>query len=554
MTKNETSNFIYNKIDKDIEEGKYKSEEIKTRFPPEPNGYLHIGHIKAALLNYNTAKKYGGTFNLRFDDTNPTKEGEEYVNSIIEDLKWIGIPLDDEPKFGSSYFDQMLNYAFELIDKGLAYVDDQSFDEIRANRGDLKSPGTESPYRNRSIEENRELFQKMVDGEYGPGEKVLRAKIDMASPNMNMRDPIIYRILDTSNLEQDWNVFPMYDFAHPLEDAIEGITHSLCTLEFEDHRPLYDWVLANVDDFKENPPVQIEFARLGLTNTLIGKRYIKQLIDEGIVEGWDDPRLATISGLRKRGYTPESLQNFSEEIGVARANSTVDKQMLEHFIRDDLKLKTKRLNVILDPIKVVITNYPDNESETLEIETNMDVPEMGKHTMPFSKELYIERSDFMENPPKKYFRLFPGNEVRLRGAYFIKCNEVIKDDEGNIIELHCTYDPETKSGTGFTGRKVKGTIHWVSKEEAVPIKVRLYDELIDDENLDTSNLVESVNKDSLKEIIAYSEPEIKNVVPNEKVQFIRNGYFNADPYLSENGIPVFNRIVELKSGWKPKKK
>ncbi len=550
------SNFILNIIDKDIEEKKYKPEEIITRFPPEPNGYLHIGHVKAALLNYNIAKLFGGKFNLRFDDTNPSKEDKDYVDSIISDLDWLGVSPSDKPYYGSSYFPQMIEYAKELINKGLAYVDDQSTEEIRENRGTLKEPGKESPYRDRTPEENRQLFEKMIEGEFKPGEKVLRAKIDMASPNMNLRDPVIYRILDMKHhhTKENYHIYPMYDYAHPLEDAIEGVTHSLCTLEFEDHRPLYDWVLANIDDFKEKPPVQIEFAKLDLNNTIIGKRFIKQLVDEGIVDGWDDPRLATISGLRRRGYTPEALQKFCEEIGISKSNSTVDKQMLEHFVRDDLKDKTKRLNVVLNPLKVEITNYPEGQTELLEIETNMDNPEMGKHKMPFSKNIYIEKSDFMLEPPKKFFRLFPGNEVRLRGAYFVKCTDVIQDENGEVIEIKCTYDPETKSGSGFKGRKVKGTIHWVDANEAIPIKVNLLDDLIKDDTFDSENFLNSINKNSKITVTALAEPEIKTVKPDEKVQFIRNGYFNYDSKESQENEPVFNRIVELKSGWRPPKK
>ncbi len=540
----ENSNFIFNKINKDIEQGKYKSEDITTRFPPEPNGYLHIGHIKAALLNYNVAKKYGGKFNLRFDDTNPTKESQEYEDAILQDLGWLGIIDEDRIYHGSSYFDQMIDYGRELIENGVAYVDDQSLEEIKTGRGDLKSPGVNSPYRDRSVEENLELFEGMVRGDYKPGEKVLRAKIDMASSNLNMRDPVLFRILDTQ--ESDYHVFPMYDFAHPIEDAIEGVTHSLCTLEFEDHRPLYDWVLANLNEFKDKPPVQIEFARLNLSNTIIGKRFLKQLVDEGIIDGWDDPRLATVSGLRNRGYTPESLKAFCEEIGISKSNSVVDKQMLEHFIRDDLKLKAKRLNVILDPVKVIIDNYPEDKVEWLEIETNVEVPEMGKHKLPFSKELYIERSDFMEEPPKKYFRLYPGNEVRLRGAYFIKCVDYVKDEDGNIVEIHCTYDPETKSGSGFNKRKVKGTLHWVSSEDMVPITVNLYEDLIADD-FDPDDL-NTIKKDSKKTVTAYAEPEIKNIKPGENLQFVRNGYFYLQPESNE-----FNQTVSLKSSYKPKK-
>lgn len=555
MENNENSNFITSVIDEDIKSGKYKPEEITTRFPPEPNGYLHIGHVKAALLNYGLAKRYGGKFNLRFDDTNPAKEDTEYMDAIQEDLHWLGIDWGDSYKSGSSYFHQMLDLARELIGKGLAYVDDQTGEEIRNTRGTLTEPGKESPYRNRTPEENLDLFNRMVDGEFEEGEKVLRAKIDMASPNMNMRDPVIYRILKKEHHASGefFNVYPMYDFAHPVEDAIEGITHSICTLEFEDHRPLYDWVLANLDEFKEKPPVQIEFAKLAITDTIVGKRYLKQLVDEGIVDGWDDPRLPTICGLRRRGYTPEALQAFCNEIGVSKSNSTVDKGMLEHFIRNDLKLKTKRLNVVMNPLKVTITNWPEGEIEWLETETNVDVPEMGMHKVPFGRNLLVEQEDFMEVPVKKYFRLFPGNEVRLRGAYFIKCEDVVKDEDGNVVELLCTYDPETKAGTGFTGRKVKGTIHWVNADEAVEVPVNLYGDLMKKDVDKSKPFLENVNPDSRTEITAYAEPVIREVQPGEKVQFVRNGYFNADPKYSKEGEPVFDRIVELKSSWRPPK-
>ena len=555
MESNEKKNFIINAIDADIESGKYKPEEIVTRFPPEPNGYLHIGHVKAALLSYGIAKRYGGKFNLRFDDTNPVKEDTEYIESIQEDLKWLGLDWGDSYKSASSYFPKMIQYAKELISKGLAYVDDQSFEEIRKGRGTLTQPGTESPYRDRSIEENQQLFDQMIAGDFEEGSKVLRAKVDMASPNMNMRDPIIYRVLDSEHhsTDEDWHVYPMYDFAHPVEDAIEGITHSLCTLEFEDHRPIYDWFLANLDEFKEKPPVQIEFAKLGLTDTIMGKRYLKQLVEEGVVDGWDDPRLATVSGLRRRGYTPEALQAFCEEIGVAKANSTVDRQMLEHFIRNDLKLKTSRLNVVMDPLKVTITNWPEGETEWLETETNVDVPEMGMHKVPYGRTLYVERDDFMEVPVRKYFRLFPGNEVRLRGAYFIRCEEVVKDADGNVVELLCTYDPETKAGTGFTGRKVKGTIHWVEAENAVKVPVNLYNPLISDGEFSPDDFIEKIHSDSLVRTEGLAEPRILETQPGEKVQFVRNGYFNADPKYSKPGAPVFDRIVELKSSWRPPK-
>lgn len=556
METNEKTNFIINAIDEDNKNHVYTDERVHTRFPPEPNGYLHIGHAKASLLNYRIAKKYNGKFNLRFDDTNPVKEDIEYVNSIKEDLSWLGIDWEDRLYFASSYFSKMAEYAVELIKKGLAFVDDLNADQIREYRGTLKEPGKESPYRNRSVSENLELFEKMKAGEFDEGVKVLRAKIDMASPNMNMRDPVIYRILHTKhpNTDEDWYIYPMYDFAHPVEDAIEGITHSLCTLEFEDHRPFYDWVLANLDDFKAEHPRQIEFAKLNLSGTIMGKRYLKKLVDEGIVDGWDDPRLATISGMRRRGYTPEAIQAFCEEIGVAKANSTVDIAMLEHFIRDDLKLKAPRVNAVLDPLKVTITNYPEGQTEWLEIETNLDVPEMGMHKMPFGREIYVEKSDFMEVPVKKYFRLFPGNEVRLRGAYFITCNEVIKDENGEVIELKCTYDPETKSGSGFTGRKVKGTIHWVSASEGKQVEVHMLNPLLkDEEGFDADTFLDKIDPDSLKKITAWVEPRVLEASPYDKFQFVRQGYFSVDPKYSTEGNPVFNQVVPLKSSWRPGK-
>lgn len=556
METNEKTNFIINAIDEDNKNHVYTDERVHTRFPPEPNGYLHIGHAKASLLNYRIAKKYNGKFNLRFDDTNPVKEDIEYVNSIKEDLSWLGIDWEDRLYFASSYFSKMAEYAVELIKKGLAFVDDLNADQIREYRGTLKEPGKESPFRNRSVSENLELFEKMKAGEFDEGVKVLRAKIDMASPNMNMRDPVIYRILHTKhpNTNEDWYIYPMYDFAHPVEDAIEGITHSLCTLEFEDHRPFYDWVLANLDDFKAEHPRQIEFAKLNLSGTIMGKRYLKRLVDEGIVDGWDDPRLATISGMRRRGYTPEAIQAFCEEIGVAKANSTVDIAMLEHFIRDDLKLKAPRVNAVLDPLKVTITNYPEDQTEWLEIETNLDVPEMGMHKMPFGREIYVEKSDFMEVPVKKYFRLFPGNEVRLRGAYFITCNEVIKDENGEVIELKCTYDPETKSGSGFTGRKVKGTIHWVSADFGKQVEVHMLNPLLkDEEGFDADTFLDKINPDSLKKITAWVEPRVLEASPYDKFQFVRQGYFSVDPKYSTEGNPVFNQVVPLKSSWRPGK-
>ncbi|MEG1432900.1 glutamine--tRNA ligase/YqeY domain fusion protein [Eubacterium sp.] len=556
MEKKEKTNFIINAIEEDLRNDVYEDTPIHTRFPPEPNGYLHIGHAKAALLNYRIAKRYNGEFNLRFDDTNPIKEDIEYVNAIKKDLEWLGINWDDRLYFASSYFSKMAAYAEELIAKGLAYVDDQSADIIRETRGTLTEPGIESPYRNRSVEENHALFQAMKKGEVGEGQKVLRAKIDMASPNMNMRDPVIYRVLHTThpNTGEEWYVYPMYDFAHPVEDAIEGITHSLCTLEFEDHRPFYNWTLEHLDDFQVSPPRQIEFAKLNLTQTIVGKRYLKQLVDSGIADGWDDPRLATICGMRRRGYTPEAIQAFCEEIGVAKANSTVDFAMLEHFIRDDLKLKAPRMNAVLDPLKVTITNYPEDTIEWLEIETNLDVPEMGTHKMPFGREIYVERSDFMEVPVKKYFRLFPGNEVRLRGAYFITCNEVIKDDDGRVIELKCTYDPETKSGTGFTGRKVKGTIHWVSAVEGKTCEIHQFKPLLEEGvSFSSEDFLEKIDPNSLEIIKAWVEPEAMKAEPFDKVQFVRNGYFSADPKYSKPGAPVFNQVVPLKSSWRPPK-
>ncbi len=552
----EKSNFIINAIQDDIKHHVYTNDRVHTRFPPEPNGFLHIGHAKASLLNYNLAKRYDGTFNLRFDDTNPEKEDLLYVKAIKEDLTWLGIEWGDNLFFASSYFDKMIEYAKELIAKGLAYVDDQDQETIRKNRGTLTEPGTDSPYRNRSISENMSLFSDMIAGKVPEGAKVLRAKIDMSAPNMNMRDPVIYRVrhMIHPNSGEEWFVYPMYDFAHPVEDAIEGITHSLCTLEFEDHRPIYNWYLEHLDDFKSEPPRQIEFAKLNLSKAIIGKRYIKKLVDEGIVDGWDDPRLMTISGLRRRGYTPESIADFCEAIGIAKSNSTVDPGMLEHFVRNDLKLKAPRLNVVLDPLKVTITNYPENEVEWLQIDTNQDVPEMGCHQMPFEREIYVERSDFMEVPVKKYFRLFPGNEVRLRGAYFITCQDVIKDENGNVTELLCTYDPETKSGSGFTGRKVKGTIHWVSANYGKAVEVHLLKTLLkDDSRYDLDNLLDKIDSESLKVITAIAEPKVLDALSGDKIQFIRNGYFNADPKYSKPGKPVFNEIVPLKSSWKPPK-
>lgn len=541
----ETSNFIHNIIDRDLENKTYGDRPIYTRFPPEPNGYLHIGHAKAICLNFTTAQKYGGKCNLRFDDTNPLKEDTEYVESIKEDVRWLGFQWD-KLLFASDYFDRMIECAFTLIKKGKAYVCDLSAEEIREYRGTLTEPGKESPYRNRSVEENLMLFQEMIDGKYKDGEKVLRAKIDMASPNINMRDPVIYRIAQAThhNTGDKYCVYPMYDYAHPLEDAFEEITHSLCTLEFEDHRPLYDWVLRELD--WEMPPQQIEFARLNLTNTVMSKRYLKELVENGHVEGWDDPRMPTIAGLRRRGYTPEAIRDFCERIGVSKANSTVDISLLEHCIREDLKTKVETRMVVLDPLKVVITNYPEDLTEEMEIENSKENEAFGNRKVPFSRELYVERDDFMEVPVKKFFRLYPGNEVRLKGAYFIKCNEVIKDSEGNVIELRCTYDPETRSGSGFEGRKVKGTIHWVDAKTAVTLTVRVYDYLmIEDENGENV-----LNPNSLKIMNAMAEPSLADAKAGDRFQFLRKGYYISDPVLYTEDNRVFNQIVDLKSSWK----
>ena len=535
-----TTNFIHNMIDKDLEEGVYK--EVITRFPPEPNGYLHIGHAKSICLNFTTAAKYGGKVNLRYDDTNPVKEDMEYVNSIEEDVKWLGFNWEKR-LWASDYFDTMYEAAVSLIKQGKAFVCDLTGEEIKEYRGTLTAPGKESPYRNRSIEENLQLFEEMKAGKYKDGEKVLRAKIDMASPNINMRDPIIYRIAHAThhNTGDKWCIYPMYDFAHPIEDAIEGISHSICTLEFEDHRPLYDWVLREVG-FWPNPPRQIEFARLNLTGTVMSKRYLKAMVDDGIVEGWDDPRMPTIAGIRRRGYTPEAVRAFCEQIGVAKANSTIDYSVLEGCVRDDLKLKVESRNVVFDPIKVIITNYPETQSELCTIENNAQVPEMGTRQVPFSRELYVDGEDFMEVPVKKYFRLFPGNEVRFKGAYFITCNEVVKNEDGSIRELLCTYDPETKSGEGFEGRKVKGTIHFVDAKTAVPIRIRKYNYLLNEDGTKNESTIELID--------ALAEPSVLEAQPAERFQFFRHGYYVADSKLFTKETPIFNEIVGLKSGWK----
>ncbi len=543
--KADVNNFIHNIIDKDLEAQKY-GDKVHTRFPPEPNGYLHIGHAKSICLNFSTAEKYGGKCNLRYDDTNPVKEDVEYVDSIEEDVRWLGFQWDKR-LWASDYFDEMYDCAVTLIKKGRAYVCDLNADQIREYRGTLKEPGKESPYRNRSVEENLSLFEEMKQGKYADGEKVLRAKIDMASPNMNMRDPVIYRIahVEHHNTGDKWCIYPMYDFAHPIEDAIEGITHSICTLEFEDHRPLYDWVLQEIGKWP-TPPQQIEFARLNLTNTVMSKRYLKAMVDDGTVDGWDDPRMPTIAGIRRRGYTPEAVRDFCERIGVSKANSTVDISLLEHCVREDLKQQVENRNVVENPIKVVITNYPEDQTEEMEIENNREVPEMGNRSVPFSRELYVDGDDFMEVPVKKYFRLFPGNEVRFKGAYFITCNEVVKNEDGSIKELLCTYDPETKSGSGFEGRKVKGTIHWVDAKTAVQIKIRNYDYLM----IEDGNGENVLNPDSLTESVAYAEPSVAEVKPGERFQFFRKGYYIADAKLTTDAEKVFNKIVGLKSSWK----
>ncbi|GIO67499.1 glutamine--tRNA ligase [Paenibacillus cookii] len=554
------SNFIKNVMIDDLESGKV--QKVITRFPPEPNGYLHIGHAKAIWINFTLAQEFGGSTNLRFDDTNPLKEDVEYVKSIEEDVKWLGYEWA-EKRYASDYFEEMYKRAELLIQKGKAYVDDQSADQIRETRGTLTEPGQNSPYRDRSVEENLELFRKMRAGEFKDGEKVLRAKIDMASPNINLRDPVIYRIAHAThhNTGDKWCIYPMYAFAHPLEDAIEGVTHSLCSLEFEDQRPFYDWVIAECE--MENTPHQYEFGRLNVAQTLTSKRKLKLLVDENIVDGWDDPRMPTISGLRRRGYTPEAIRSFVYETGISKSQGLIDLQMLEHFVREDLKLKAPRTMAVLKPLKVVITNYPEGQVEWLEAENNTENPEMGTRQIPFSREIYIEQDDFMENPPNKYFRLFPGNEVRLKNAYFIKCHDFIKDENGNVTEIHCTYDPETKSGTGFTGRKVKGTIHWVEASHAVPAEFRLYEplikakddgeaegeEAIDETEKAEKTFLDEINPNSLEVLHGFVEPGMKDAKPQDKFQFFRHGYFNVDPKYSKPGEPVFNLIVSMKSSY-----
>ena len=552
-TERVSKNFIEDIIDKDIAEGRTK--KVITRFPPEPNGYLHIGHAKSILLNYGLAKEYGGQFNLRFDDTNPTKEKTEFVESIKADVEWLGADFGDRCFFASNYFEKMYEAAIKLIKKGKAFVCDLSADEIREYRGTLTEPGKNSPYRERSIEENLDLFERMKNGEFPDGSKVLRAKIDMSSPNMNMRDPVIYRIarMTHHNTGDDWCIYPMYDFAHPIEDAVEGITHSICTLEFEDHRPLYDWVVRELE--YENPPKQIEFAKLYLTNVVTGKRYIKKLVDNGIVDGWDDPRLVTISALRRRGYTPESIKLFMELSGVTKSNASSDYAMLEYCIRETLKLEKKRVMVILDPVKLVITNYPEGETEWLDAPHNLENEALGSRKLAFTRELYIEREDFMIDPPKKYFRLFPGNEVRLMNAYYVTCTGYDVDENGNVTEIRCTYDPETKSGSGKEVRKVKGTIHWVSASHAVPCEVRLYENIVDEEKGVYNEDGElNLNPNSLTVIKnAFVEESLKGTTEVEQYQFVRNGFFCLDSKDSKPEMPVFNRIVSLKSSYNPNK-
>lgn len=548
-----TKNFIENLIDEDNEANTY-GKRVHTRFPPEPNGYLHIGHAKSICLNFGIAKKYGGLTNLRFDDTNPSKENVEYVNSIKEDVKWLGFTWDDRMFYASNYFDKLYEYAVKLIKLGKAYVDDLSSDEIREYRGTFNTPGKESPYRNRSVEENLQLFTEMKDGKYGDGEKVLRAKIDMASPNLNMRDPVLYRIVHAPHHRtgDKWCIYPMYDFAHPVSDAIERITHSICTLEFEAHRPLYNWVLEEWDDPEGQKPRQIEFARLNVTHMITSKRKLRTLVEKGIVSGWDDPRMPTISGIRRRGYTPESIRDFCERIGVAKADSMVDISLLEYCIREDLKMKAPRLMTVIDPLKVVITNYPDGQTETMIADNNQENEAMGTRDITFSKTIYIERSDFMEVPVKKFFRLAPGKEVRLKYAYIIKCEDVIKDADGNIVELHCTYDPESKSGSGANAnRKVKGTLHWVNAADAVDVETRVYDYLFNDQNDeegDSKDFLSQINPDSLHIFHSKGEAALASYHAGDKFQFLRQGYFVIDPDTTADHI-VVNRIVGLRDTW-----
>lgn len=542
-----TGNFIHSYIQEDL---KGELNKIHTRFPPEPNGYLHIGHAKSICLNFGLANLYGGKCNLRFDDTNPAKEDVEYVDSIREDVKWLGFDWEDRLYYASSYFEQYYQVALKLIREGKAFVCDLPAEEMRQYRGTLSTPGKESPYRNRSVDENLDLFERMKNGEFPDGSRTLRAKIDMASPNINMRDPVIYRIAHATHhtTGDAWCIYPMYDFAHPLEDAIEGITHSICTMEFEDHRPLYDWVVREAG-YLVNPPRQIEFARLGMTNTVMSKRKLRALVEDGLVDGWDDPRMPTISGLRRRGYTPEAIRDFCERIGVSKANSVVDSGLLDYCIRDDLKAKAKVVMAVLDPLKLVITNYSEGQVEMMELENNPENPELGTRRVPFTRELYIEREDFMEEPVKKFFRLAPGKEVRLKGAYFVTCTDFVKDEDGTVVEIHCTYDPETRSGSGFEGRKVKGTLHWVSATENVQATARLYDYMMLD-NPEDSNGEMIMNPNSLEVKECFIEPTVKEAAKGERFQFMRNGYYIVDTKDTTEEKFVFNRIVPLKSSFK----
>ncbi len=544
----ETVNFIEQIINKDNEEGVYGGR-VHTRFPPEPNGYLHIGHAKSICLNFGLGQAYNGLTNLRFDDTNPAKEDREYVDSIKADVEWLGFSWDGEPRYASDYFPKMYDYAKKLISLGKAYVDDQTPDQIRQTRGDFSTPGTNSPFRNRSVEENLDLFEEMKAGKYKDGEKVLRAKIDMADPNIVMRDPVLYRIVnaDHHRTGSEWNIYPMYDFAHPIEDAIERITHSVCTLEFEVHRPLYNWVLEDWDDTEK--PKQIEFARLNITKTVMSKRKLRALVENGLVAGWDDPRMPTISGLRRRGYTPESIRDFCDRIGVAKADSTVDVALLEFCIREDLKLKANRPMVVIDPVKVIIDNYPEGQSELCHVENNPENEALGSRDITFSREIYIERNDFMEEPVKKFFRLAPGKEVRLKGAYFITCQSICKDENGVITEIHCTYDPETKSGSGCT-RKVKGTLHWVDANNCVDIEARLYDYLLD-ESIESDDFLEQFNTNSLQVMHAKGEAYLANTQPGDHYQFLRQGYYVTDKDSTKDHI-IVNRIVGLRDSWSKK--
>lgn len=547
--KREAANFIEAEINKDIANHVYKDGRVLTRFPPEPNGYLHIGHVKSICLNFGIGKKYHGETNVRFDDTNPTKEEVEYVNSILEDVKWLGFQWKEPVHFASDYFPQLYEFACRLIRMGLAYVDDQSSEEIRSTRGDLTHPGKESPWRNRSIEENLKLFQEMKEGKYADGEKVLRAKIDMASPNIVMRDPVIYRILHATHHRtgDTWCIYPLYDFAHPLSDALEGITHSICTLEFEERRPLYEWCLQAFDG--EEKPRQIEFARLNVTTMITSKRKLRRMVEAGVVSGWDDPRMPTISGIRRRGYTPESLRMFCDQIGVAKADNVVSIAQLEHCIREDLKGKAPRIMAVLDPVKVILTNYPEGQIEYMTLENNSENEEMGSREVPFSRNLYIEREDFMETPVKKFFRMAPGREVRLKGAYIVRCDEVVKDDAGNIVEIRCTCDMDTRSGSPGADRKVKGTLHWVCADTAVDMTARLYDYLISpDDQDDGRDFMEKINKDSLTVLRGKAEPAIRDYHIGDRFQFLRKGYFIIDKDTSDDEL-IVNRIVGLKDSW-----